>query len=237
MNIKKSIAANKLLLAIVILVVGGAAYVGYSKQTVRLADEPAADATATLEVAAAKDAPKPDAAIFKQQPGDILFGKASAPITIIDYSSLSCPHCAHFHLSVLPQLKKEFMDTGKVKLLFRHFPLNAPALRAAQLVDCADEPEKEKFLQVLFDMQQQWAFNEGFLGQLKQIAAVGGIDSAQFDSCIADKDSEEQILNVRKRGAEEAQVTATPTLYVNGVKLAEAPEIDVLRDAINKAGK
>ena len=134
-------------------------------------------------------------------------------------------------------MKKEFIDAGKVKVYYRHFPLNAPALRAAQLVDCAEPKERDKFLQVLFDMQQQWAYNEGFLGQLKQIAAVGGIDSAQFDSCIADKNGEEAILEARKRGAEEAQVTSTPTLYVNGVKLAEAPEMDQLKAAIEKASK
>lgn len=221
---------NKLLIALLVVVVGGAAWFGYSKQTKQLGNS--TEPTPAQVEAVSETAPSPDARIFSKQAGDIVIGKADAPITIIDYSSLSCPHCAHFHAKVLPQLQKEFIDTGKAKLYFRHFPLNAPALRAAQLVDCVADADKEKFLKTLFDMQPQWAFNEGFLTQLKQIAAVGGVDSAQFDSCIADKGSESHIIEVRRRGAEEAQVSATPTFFINGVKMTEAPEIEAFRDAL-----
>ena len=233
----KKTTGSKLLIALLVIVVGGAAWFGYSKQTEQLSNTTTESSPTQVE-AAAETAPSPTARIFGKQKGDIVFGKADAPITIIDYSSLSCPHCAHFHSSVLPKLQKEFIDTGKVKLVYRHFPLNAPALRAAQLVDCAAPAQKDKFLKTLFDMQAQWAFNEGFLTQLKQIAAVGGMDSAQFDSCIANKAGEAQVVEVRRRGAEEAQVNATPSFYIDGVKLAESPEIDAFRDALkNKVAK
>lgn len=228
----KSTGTKLIVLALVILV-ALAAWFGYSKQTETLQGAtPAAQAQA-----AAQEAPPANAAIFGAQKGDIVIGKADAPITIIDYSSLSCPHCAHFHGSVLPQLKKEYIDSGKAKLVFRHFPLNAPALRAAQLVDCVPTGQREAFLKVLFDMQAQWAFNEGFMDQLKQIAAVGGMDSAQFNSCIADKDGEAAVVEVRRRGAEEAQVNATPAFYIDGVKMTESPEIDSFRDLLQAKAK
>ncbi len=228
MNTKST--SSKLIIALLVLVVGGAAWYGYSKQTQQLTSTEAKTDTHGHDAATAA-APTPDARIFGSQRGDIVIGKADAPVTIIDYSSLSCPHCAHFHSNVLPQLTKEFIDTGKAKLVFRHFPLNAPALRAAQLVDCAAPDQQEKFLKALFDTQAQWAFNEGFLTQLKQIASVGGMDSAQFDSCIADKRGEAHVVETRRRGAEEAQVNSTPAFFINGVKLNESPEIDSFRDA------
>ena len=226
----KKTPGNKLLIVLLVAVIAGAAWFGYSKQTESLTGT-GGDTLPEQATASASQAPSPKARIFGKQKGDIVFGKASAPVTIIDYSSLSCPHCAHFHNNVLPQLQKEFVDTGKAKIIYRHFPLNAPALRAAQLVNCAPDSQKEKFLKTLFDMQPQWAFNEGFLTQLRQIASVGGMDSAEFDSCIADKDGENDIVEVRRRGAEEAQVNSTPSFFIDGVKL-ESPEIESFRDAL-----
>lgn len=227
----KTKSSNKMLLIALVLLVAGGAWYGYSKQTENLTTNTTTDSAPQAEAAAEK-APSPDARIFKAQKGDIVFGKADAPVTILDYSSLSCPHCAHFHINVLPQLEKEYLNTGKAKLVYRHFPLNASALRAAQLVDCAAPAQRPQFLKALFDTQAQWAFNEGFMEQLKQIAAVGGMDSAQFDSCIADKRGEAHIVEVRRRGAEEAQVNATPAFYIDGVKLNDAADIDAFRDAM-----
>jgi protein-disulfide isomerase len=231
----KSVAGNKIVLIALLVLVAGAAWFGYSKQTENL-QNPDDSAAQVAEKEVAEKAPAPDAAIFKIQKSDIVIGKADAPITIIDYSSLSCPHCGHFHSQVLPALQKQYIDTGKAKLVYRHFPLNAPALRAAQLVNCAAPGQRQNFLKVLFDMQPQWAFTEGFIAQLKQIASVGGIDSAEFDSCLADKTGESKIIDVRKRAAEEAQVNATPTFFINGVKMTEAPELDSFKDALAKAG-
>lgn len=230
----KKISNGKLALIVVALLVGGTAWFGYSNQSKELSNpDDAAAQTAEQEIAA--EAPKPNAGVFKPAKNDIIFGQASAPITILDYSSLSCPHCAHFHAQVLPKLQKKYIDTGKAKLVFRHFPLNAPALRAAQLVNCADEKQKPNFLKVLFELQPQWAFTESFIQQLKQIASVGGIDSAQFDSCIADKTGESAVISTRNRAAEEAKVNATPTFFINGVKLDDAPEMDAFDAAIAKA--
>lgn len=232
---KSKSTGSKLLIALLVLVVGGAAWYGYSKQTQTLTgDAPQAtdDGHGHNHSTASVTPPAPDAPIFGPQRGDIVIGKADAPVTIIEYASLSCPHCAHFYANVLPQLTKEYIDTGKVKMVYRHFPLNAPALRAAQLVDCAEPEQRPQFLKALFDTQPQWAFNEGFLAQLKQIASVGGMDSAQFDSCIADKRTESHVVEVRRRGAEEAQVNSTPAFYIDGVKLNESPEIDSFRDAL-----
>ncbi len=228
----KKTTGNKLLIAFLTIVVLGAAFYGYRTQSAQL-KQPSETADAKPET----PPPSPDAPVFKQQAGDIVLGKAEAPVTLIEYASLSCPHCAHFHKEILPELKKQYIDTGKAKLYFRHFPLNAPALRAAQLVDCADVGQREKFLDVLFELQGQWATGDDYQAQLKQIAAVGGIDGARFDSCMADKHGEERIVAIRKRGADEAQVDATPTLFINGVKYQGGPDVDAIGKSIDAVGK
>ena len=237
---KKS-AGNKLLFAFLAFVVLGAAFYGYRTQSAQLKPEaeqtsPAAD----KQAAAPKDntpAASPDASIFKSQSGDIVLGKTEAPVTLIEYASLSCPHCAHFHQEILPELKKQYIETGKAKLYFRHFPLNAPALRAAQLVECADPGQREKFLDVLFELQAQWATGDDYQDKLKQIAGVGGIDSARFDACMNNKSLENRIVATRQKGTDEAKVDATPTLFINGVKFQGGPDIDAIGKAIDSAKK
>jgi protein-disulfide isomerase len=179
----------------------------------------------------------PGAELTALQSDDIIYGNPDAPITIIDYSSLSCPHCAHFHNDVLPDVQKEFIDNGKAKLVFRHFPLNEPSLRAAQIVNCAPPAQKQNFIKVFFDKQGDWSFTEDFLKELKPLAALGGIDNAAFDACIANKAGEDRLLEVRKIAAEIGKVQSTPSFFINGVLLDGAPTIGNFRDAIAKAGK
>jgi protein-disulfide isomerase len=225
----KPAVGSKILIALLILVVGGAAWFGYSKQT------------DTMEIAKAESAaslaPSPDAPIFGKQSGDIVLGKETAPVTIIEYASLSCSHCAHFFTETLPTIQKAYIDSGKVKLVYRHFPLNAAALRAAQLVDCVDKNKQHSFLKVLYELQPKWAFDANFVNNLKQIANVGGIDSAAFDSCLANKNSETRILTNHQKATEEAKIQATPTLFINGKLYTDAPDAAPLKAALNAALK
>jgi protein-disulfide isomerase len=239
-------SGGKIAAIILVLLVGAAAGFGYFKQNAALT-EPDTQTTAAQE-AAAKDAqaaaekpvtPELISATLVINPTDIVLGDNAAPVTIFEYSSLSCPHCAHFHGEVLPTLQKEFITTGKVKLVLRHFPLNPPALKGAVLVECAGQngQKRENFIKVLFDMQQKWAFDESFLKNLKQIAGVGGIDSATFDSCMADKSLEDRILVVRQEGEAALKINSTPAFYINNV-LYEGPRTaDGFRTAISDALK
>ena len=157
-----------------------------------------------------QDAPLPD---------DYVMGKSSAPIVIVEYASMSCPHCAHFSNTVLPQLQKDFIDTGKVRYILRQFPLNEPALKAAMLLDCVGEQNKSKyflFAKVLFESQNKWAFDNNYLSNLETIATVGGLSKEQFDHCVNNTDREMKILKTKKLAADEVKVPHTPYIFIAG---------------------
>lgn len=229
---QKKSHTGKITLAVLVLFIVGLVGFGYYSQTSSLnstqAAEPAEEKTVTAD---------PSDPIFLAGPNDIVIGDANAPATILDYSSLSCPHCAHFHLEVLPQVKKELIDTGKAKLVFRHFPLNEPALRAAQLVECSGVMKREAILKALFETQKNWAFSENFKADLKIIAQQGGIDAAAFDSCLADKALEDAILETRQAAATKAGVNSTPSFFVNGKAVENFTEAKGFTDAVNEAAK
>ncbi|MEJ0009606.1 MAG: DsbA family protein [Alphaproteobacteria bacterium] len=220
-----------------VLICAALGAVGYLHQTQSLRD----DANATTPPASAKQVPPPKPLppasdpVFAARAGDIVLGKAAAPVTVVEYASLSCPHCAHFFKEVLPDVKKEFLDTGKAKLVFREFPLNAQALRGGQLVECADPSQREHFVEVLFEMQEQWAYTQDFLAQLKQIAGVGGIDAARFQSCMDDKKLEDKVLASRQEAVERLNVNSTPTFFVGGKELKGETDIRTFRTAISAA--
>ena len=223
---------SKLFLFVVVALVGGAAGYGYYSQNVAIAQQASkADEPASAGVTAEQ------LAVLAPKPSDIILGDSNALVTVVEYSSLSCSHCANFHEKVLPAFQKEFIDTGKVKLVVRHFPLNEPALKAAEIVECAGHNglERANFLKVFFNLQAQWAFGETFLKDLKQIALVGGIDSAAFDSCAADKSIETRILAMRQDAATILGVNSTPSFFIDGTKLAGAPSIEGMREAIKAA--
>ncbi len=227
-------SGGKIALVVLIVLVAGAAAFGYFKQTHALktpAAVPAAQASAPPTAAPI------DVALLAPKPNDIIIGDANAMVTIVEYSSLSCPHCAHFHKDVLPDLDKEFLSTGKAKLVIRHFPLNEPALKAAELVECSGNTggQRSNFEKVLFEMQAQWAFDDNYLKELKQIALVGGIDSAAFDSCLADKDLEARIVATRQEAGDKLGVNSTPTFFINGKRLESDFGIENFRKAIADA--
>lgn len=222
---------GKIFLFALVALIGGFAGYGFftqSTSSVSSADAATVAPNGTETVA--------QQSVLAPKPSDLILGDSNAIVTIVEYSSLSCSHCASFHEKVLPQLQKEFIDTGKVKLVVRHFPLNEPAMRATQVVECAGQNglDRANFLKVLFNLQAQWAFGESFIDDIKKIALVGGLDSAAFDSCLADKTVENRILAMRSDAEKTLGVNSTPSFFVNGTKLA-APSIEGFRDAIKAA--
>lgn len=187
---------------------------------------------ATHEHAAPKNI---DASILDITPDDVVIGASDAPVTIVEYSSLSCPHCANFHTNELPELQKELLDTGKAKLVLRQFPLNAPALRGAQLVGCAEADQRLNFTKVLFEMQAEWAFTPEFMNSLKQIAAVGGMNEEKFKACMEDKATEEALIASTKAASEKLKINATPSFFVNGEPFAGDITAKGLAEAVAQA--
>ena len=224
--------SSKLFLFVVVALIGGAAGYTLYAQNTNVATN-AGDAPVSTEANAEQRA------LLAAKPSDIIIGDSNALVTIVEYSSLSCPHCAHFHEKVLPSLQKEFITTGKAKLVVRHFPLNEPAIKAAEIVECAGHNglERVNFLKVFFNLQAQWAFGETFVQDLKQIALVGGIDSAAFDSCASDKAIETRLLAMRQDANKTLGIESTPSFFIDGEKLAGAPTIEGFRAAIAAAGK
>jgi protein-disulfide isomerase len=146
---------------------------------------------------------------------DLVLGKADAPVTIIEYASMTCPHCANFHKTTYPALKSKYIETGKVRFIFREFPLDDLAVAASMLARCAGAEKSMALIDVLFASQDKWATRDP-IPALLQIAKQAGFTQASFDTCLKDQKLYNDILAVRERGSKEFKVESTPTLFVNG---------------------
>src|ERR1700732_250776 len=160
------------------------------------------------------------------QPEDPILGKADAPITIIEYASLTCPHCAHFTVDVLPKLKEKWIDTGKAKLILRDFPLDEPALRAAMVARCAPPDKFYPLVDTFFSQQEQWVTARDYRAALEKLAKLGGIGDKQFKACSEDKKLEDQVAQSRLTAAQQLGVNSTPSFFINGQKFEGAPTFE-----------
>ena len=147
---------------------------------------------------------------------DRIVGNTDAPITIVEYASLTCPHCASFHANTYPKLKEQWIDTGKAKLVFRHFPLDGLGLRAAAVSNCLEGDRHFGFIEILMKSMQQWARAEDPVKALAQISALAGINQEQFDKCFNDEAEMNKILERRQEAASSYKVDSTPSFLVNG---------------------
>jgi protein-disulfide isomerase len=153
------------------------------------------------------------------QPGpleEMVLGDPNAPITIIEYASMTCPHCAHFEQTTYPELKKRYIDTGKVRLIFREFPLDPLAAAASMLARCAGKDKYFPLVETLFRQQEDWVVKNP-IKPLFTIAKRAGFTKAKFDECLAnDGKILEGIEAVRHRASEKFGVNSTPTFFING---------------------
>ncbi len=164
-------------------------------------------------------------AIFED---DRILGSAEAPITIIEYSSLTCPHCASFHADALPQIKETWIADGRVRLVYRHFPLDGAALRAAAVANCMEGARFFGFLDLLFKSQKRWAKSSDPLKALGQMARLAGLSQEKFEACANDEAEMDRILKRRQDGIETYGVESTPTLIVNGRMVNGARSFDYM---------
>lgn len=161
-------------------------------------------------------------------PDDRILGAADAPITLIEYSSLTCPHCAAFHRDSLPQIKENWIATGKIRLVYRHFPLDGMALRAAAVANCIEGERFFSFLDLLFKGQQRWATAKDPLKAIGQMARLAGMSQEKLDACAADEAEMNRIMARRQNGVETYGVESTPTLIINGRKVEGASPLGSL---------
>lgn len=166
---------------------------------------------------------------------DKVIGQSDAPITIIEYSSLTCPHCAAFHTDLLPLLQAGYLDTGKAKLIYRDYPLDVTALDAAMVARCSGDRYFD-VLGRLYQSQSTWAQASSLAAALKQVVAPVGMTSAVVDACLADKDLQNAILAMESTGTGTFGVRATPTFIINGQKYEGAPSWSDFQSIMKELG-
>lgn len=178
--------------------------------------------------ALAADAPLSPAdaqTLLTVHPDDRILGNPAAPITIIEYASMTCPHCAHFAEDVLPDIKKKWIDTGKAKLVLRDFPLDDEAVHASMIARCAPPDRFYAYVDTFFADQAKWVEAPDYQTELTRLAQLGGMSKEQAAKCLADKKLENQVLSSRLAAANQLGVNATPTFFVNGTKFAGEPTV------------
>ena len=150
---------------------------------------------------------------------EIIYGDINAPITIFEYASLTCNHCATFHTTVLPKLKTNYIDKSLVKLVYRDYPLDGLAMAGAMLARCAPEGRGKAMLNLLFSQQMTWVTSNTPLEPLKKYSKFAGMNEKEVDSCLKN----EEMLNSVRNKAEEANdlynIKSTPTFFIDGVKI------------------
>ena len=175
-------------------------------------------------VSAAPPQPTADPrALLQISKDDRILGQPDAPITIVEYASLTCPHCAHFQAEVLPEIKKQWIDTGKAKLVLRDFPLDEEALRAAMIARCAPPARYYAFADTFFAAQDKWVRERDYQGALAKLARLGGMGKEEFDACLRNKQLEDSIVESRFVASKTLDVNSTPTFFINGNKFTGAP--------------
>jgi protein-disulfide isomerase len=187
-----------------------------------------------VATAARADTPEPDTAeLAKPGPdGDVVLGSEKAPVTIIEYASMTCPHCAHFSTTTFPELQKRYIDTGKVRFIFREFPLDALAAAGFMLARCAGKDKFMPVVETLFAKQPEWMVQKP-IEPLRTIARQFGFTEESFDQCLANQNVLDNIQTVRDRAATKLGVNSTPTFFVNGKKLTGDQSIDSLAKSID----
>lgn len=143
-------------------------------------------------------------------------GDPQARLTVVEWFSMTCPHCAAFHLQTLPELKRRYLDTGKVRLVVRDFPTDALALRAAVLAHCAGPERYFTFVDALLASQARWAGAKDPAAALRQMAKLGGLADAQIDACLADTALENAVLQTRLEAQQKHDIRSTPSFLIDG---------------------
>ncbi|MBO6808169.1 DsbA family protein [Thalassospira sp.] len=161
-----------------------------------------------------------------------VMGDENAPVTMIEYASLTCPHCASFHNEVLPEIKEKLIDTGKLKLIYRDYPLDGVALRAAAIAQCAGEDRYFGVLGMLFKSQMTWARSQDPVASIKEVVRFAGMTGDAVDACIADQELIDGIVGSRMTGEQEFNVSSTPSFILDGELIEGSREAELFIEKV-----
>ncbi|WP_119300320.1 DsbA family protein [Dongia deserti] len=167
-------------------------------------------------------------------PEDKFLGNADAPVTIVEYFSLGCPHCKNFHENILPKLKADYIDTGKVRLVFRDFPLDGVSYGAALLTRCVNDLAYFPMVDTLFQEQDKWHV-QGGIEQIRTIAKSAGIDDSTFQACLDDPARKEKIKATQDDAVNTLKVDSTPTFFIDDRVLKGVGDYAPFKAAIENA--
>ncbi len=164
---------------------------------------------------------------------DFTLGKTDAPVTVIEYSSLTCPHCADFHVNVLPQIKAAYIDTGKIRMAFRDFPLDQAALAASQVARCAGHDRHFAMIDLFFKRQPSWAGAADPVAAMGKLAALAGMGEADVKACLANDATEKAVLEQRLLSEKVFDINATPSFIINGTKHSGGMTFDAFKAVVD----
>lgn len=161
-------------------------------------------------------------------------GSPDAPVTMIEYASLTCPHCAHFHTETLPTLRQKYLEPGRVRLVFRDFPLDQLALQAAQIAHGSGPERYFATLGVMFAQQAQWSRAADPIAALKQLVQLGGMSGAEVDAALADEALRDAILATRLDGEQTHKIRSTPSFLINGTLVTGDQGVEKFSEMIDQ---
>jgi len=167
----------------------------------------------------------------------VTVGQSSADVKIKIFSSLTCPHCAYFHINVVSQIKKEYVESGKVQLIFIDFPLDQAAFNASKLLNCLDKNLQMEYLDLIYEKQSKWTAGSNINEineNLKKIVETLGISQDSFDKCLIDEDISDKILNERIEANRKYSINSTPTIIINEKKLEGSVSFKDIKKKIEK---
>ncbi len=176
------------------------------------------------------------AAVAKPSPlGDMALGPENAKVTVVEYASMTCPHCAAFTINVFPKLKQEYIDTGKIRFIFREFPLDLKAAAGSMLARCVAKNDANKYFAVvdtLFKQQEQWAA-KNTVQELKLIGKQAGLSEESFNACLKDQQVLDGIKATQEYAADTLKVNSTPSFFVNGTLVRGETSIEAFQKLID----
>lgn len=165
--------------------------------------------------------------------GDVIEGSDEAKVTVIEYASLSCPHCANFHKTIYPQLKSAYIETGKVRFIYRDFPLNEAAMVGTMIARCSGQAGYTAMIDALLTNQDQWLRAQDVFSALLAQAKFAGMDQDRVYTCLEDQQLGQSVLQRRQLAVDTAGVNSTPTLLIDGVEFSQTGDFQAISQQID----
>ena len=219
----------------------GAGAMGFGKKTMEptklTSEQPVQNVAATNTLTAADLAPMGayEGTTTKSGgfTGDVVEGDPDAPITVIEYASLTCPHCAAFHNQTYKRLKTDYIDTGKIKFIYRDYPLGNEALSASIIARCGGEEKYLAFIDLFLTQQDKWTRSADWMGELQKMARFGGLGADQINACLSDQALGQSVVNRTRAASEVFRVNSTPTIVIDGETWTGGRDFATMAEALD----